>query len=155
MFAGDKACVAGGLAVRLGWEVERPDSGLFSVRLEDVAKPRALFLEGVSQMDSIYEAPALVRPGNDLVLRRIRSLKRCMEACGCKIVTPRYACNLAPGCISSEPTFAGLRKNKKKKTRDPRKRGPKKKRKRGFLWQSLTSLEMQPGAKLLRISRGH
>ena len=75
---------------------------------------------------------ALVRPAFDLVLRRIRSLKRCVQACGCKIETPRYACNLAPGCISSEPTFAGLRKNKKKKTRGPKKRGPRKKREKGF-----------------------
>ena len=51
-------------------------------------------------------------------------------------------------------TFAGLRKNQKKKTRGPKKRGPRKKGKRGFFWQSLTSLEMQPGAKLQRISRG-
>ena len=74
-----------------------------------------LSLEGVSQMDSILpeRLPALVRPAFDLVLRRIRSLKRCVQACGCKIMTPRYACNLAPGCISSEPTFAGLRKNQK------------------------------------------
>ena len=116
-----------------------------------------LSLEGVFQM--AYVLPerllALVRPAFDLVLRRIRSLKRCVQACGCKIMTPRYACNLAPGCISSEPTFAGLRKTKKKKTRGPKKRGPRKKGKRGFLWQSLTSLEMQPGAKLQRISRGH
>ena len=44
-------------------------------------------LEGVSQMDSILPERllALVRPGNDLVLRRIRSLKRCVEACGCNI----------------------------------------------------------------------
>ena len=71
-------------------------------------------------------------------------------------MTPRYACNLAPGCISSEPTFAGLRKNKKKRKQGVPKKGvPKKKKKRGFLWQSLTSLEMQPGAKLQRISRGH
>ena len=71
---------------------------------------------------------ALVRPAFDLVLRRIRSLKRCVQACGCKIMTPRYACNLAPGCISSEPTFAGLRKNKKKKkTRGPKKKGFRKK----------------------------
>ena len=48
----------------------------------------ALSLEGVSKMDRLL---ALVRPGNDLVLRRIRSLKRCVEACGCKIMTPRYA----------------------------------------------------------------
>ena len=34
---------------------------------------------------------ALVRPAFDLVLRRIRSLKRCVLACGCKIETPRYA----------------------------------------------------------------
>ena len=117
---------------------------------------RTLSLEGVSQMVYILpeRLPALVRPAFDLVLRRIRSLKRCVQACGCKIETPRYACNLAPGCISSEPTFAGLRKNKKKKTRGPKKRGPRKKGKRGFLWQSLTSLEMQPGAKLRRISRG-
>ena len=66
---------------------------------------------------------ALVRPAFDLVLRRIQSLKRCVEAYGCKIMTPRYACNLAPGCISSEPTFAGLRKKQKKRRK---KRGPKK-----------------------------
>ena len=113
-------------------------------------------VEGVFQMACILPERllALVRPAFDLVLRRIRSLKRCVQACGCKIETPRYACNLAPGCISSEPTFAGLRKTKKKKTRGPKKRGPRKKGKRGFLWQSLTSLEMQPGAKLQRISRG-
>ena len=52
-----------------------------------------LSLEGVSQM--VYILPerllALVRPAFDLVLRRIRSLKRCAQACGCKIMTPRYA----------------------------------------------------------------
>ena len=80
-----------------------------------------LSLEGVSQMDSILpdRLLALVRPGNDLVLRRIRNLKRCAQACGCNITTPRYACNLAPGCISSEPTFAGPRK----KTKQKRKQG--------------------------------
>ena len=51
-----------------------------------------LSLEGVSQMDSILPERllALVRPAFDLVLRRIRSLKRCVQACGCKIMT-RYA----------------------------------------------------------------
>ena len=106
-------------------------------------------------LDPIHYVTLPKRPAFDLVLRRIRSLKRCVQACGCKIMTPRYACNLAPGCISSEPTFAGLRKNKKKENKGPKKRGPRKKRKRGFLWQSLASLEMQPGAKLRRISRGH
>ena len=52
-----------------------------------------LSLEGVSQM--VYILPerllALVRPAFDLVLRRIQSLKRCVQACGCKIETPRYA----------------------------------------------------------------
>ena len=40
-------------------------------------------------MDSILSDRllALVRPGNDLVLRRIRNL----QACGCNITTPRYA----------------------------------------------------------------
>ena len=110
-----------------------------------------LSLEGVSQMDSIPPGRllTLVRPGNDLVLRRIRNLKRCAQACGCNITTTRYACNLPPGCISSEPSFAGLRKNKKKRGEKmgPKKRVPKK-GKRDFLWQSLTSLEMQPGGKL-------
>ena len=68
-------------------------------------------------------------------------------------MTPRYACNLAPGCISSKPTFAGLRKNKKKRKQEVPKKGvPKKKR---FPLAKLTSLEMQPGAKLQRISRGY
>ena len=35
--------------------------------------------------------PALVRPAFDLVLQRIRSLKRCVQACGCKKMTPRHA----------------------------------------------------------------
>ena len=61
--------------------------------------------------------------------------------------------NLAPGCISSEPSFAGLRK-KKKENKGSQKKGSPKKGKRGFLSQRLTSLEMQPGAKLRRISRG-
>ena len=54
------------------------------------------FLEGVSQMDSIPPGRllALVRPGNDLVLRRIRNLKRCVQACGCNITTPRHACKM-------------------------------------------------------------
>ena len=44
-------------------------------------------------MDSIPPGSllALVRPGNDLVLRRIRNLKRCVQACGCNKTTPRYA----------------------------------------------------------------
>ena len=48
------------------------------------------------QMDSILPERllALVRPAFDLVLRRIRSLKRCAQACGCKIMTPRYACKM-------------------------------------------------------------
>ena len=94
----------------------------------------ALSVEGVFQMAYILPERllALVRPAFDLVLRRIRSLKRCVQACGCKIETPRYACNLAPGCISSEPTFAGLRKNKKKENKGSQKKGSPKKREKGF-----------------------
>ena len=40
--------------------------------------------------------------------------------------------NLAPGCISSEPTFAGLRKNKKKENKGSQKKGSPKKREKGF-----------------------
>ena len=90
-----------------GREVQATVLGVFR-------RQRALSLQGVSQMDSIPPGRllALVRPAFDLVLRRIRSLKRCVK-------------------------------------------GSQQKGKRGFLWQSLTSLEMQPGAKLRRISRGH
>ena len=92
-----------------------------------------LSLEGVFQMAYILPERllALVRPAFDLVLRRIRSLKRCVQACGCKIETPRYACNLAPGCISSEPTFAGLRKTKKKENKGSQKKGSPKKKGKG------------------------
>ena len=81
-------------------------------------------------MDSIPPGRllTLVRPGNDLILRRIRNLKSCAQACGCNITTPRYACNLPPGCISSKPTFARLRKKTKKRRKKKwsRKKGPKK-----------------------------
>ena len=64
-----------------------------SCRLRRTQNIAPLSLEGVSQMDSILPERllALVRPAFDLVLRRIRSLKRCVQACGCKIMTPRYA----------------------------------------------------------------
>ena len=44
-------------------------------------------------MDSIPPGRllTLVRPGNDIVLRRIQNLKCCVQACGCNITTPRYA----------------------------------------------------------------
>ena len=102
-----------------------------------------LSLEGVSQMDSILpeRLPALVRPAFDLVLRRIRSLKRCVQACGCKIMTPRYA-----------PQFGSRLHFKRcqplpKETPFPL--GPL----FSFFWFFLSpakvgSLEMQPGAKL-------
>ena len=108
-------------------------SAPFFSRREKIRSDEPLSVEGVFQM--VYILPerllALVRPAFDLVLRRIRSLKRCVEACGCKIETPRYACNLAPGCISSEPTFAGLRKTKKE-NKGSKKKGSPKKREKGF-----------------------
>ena len=100
-----------------------------------------------------------MRPREDALLKAERLYHRRLidhlEACGCKIKKPldMLAIWLQVGCISSKPTFAGLTKNKKKKKGVPKK-GPKKKGK-GFLWQSLTSLEMQPGAKLQRRSTGH
>ena len=66
-------------------------------------------------MDSILPERllALVRPAFDLVLRRIRSLKRCVQACGCKIMTPRYACKMPSSCVSAR------RANKTGKKRKP------------------------------------
>ena len=59
--------------------------------------------------------------------------------------------NLAPGCISSDVKLCRAKKKpKKKKTRGPKKRG---KREKGFPLAKL-DIEMQPGAKLRRISRG-
>ena len=101
--------------------------------------------EGVFQMDSILpeRLPALVRPAFDLVLRRIRSLKRCVQACGCKIMTPRYA-----------PQF-GSRLHFTKETPFPFFSGTPFFGTPFFLffWFFLSpakvgSLEMQPGAKL-------
>ena len=62
------------------------------VQCRESLHSRYLFLEGVSQMVYILfeRLLTLVRPAFDLVLRRIRSLKRCVQAC-CKIETPRYA----------------------------------------------------------------
>ena len=75
-------------AVLQALSVLRPDS-----RQAPIPCASPLSLEGVSQMDSILpeRLPALVRPAFDLVLQRIQSLKRCVQACGCKIMTPRYA----------------------------------------------------------------
>ena len=57
-------------------------SGPHRRRAAGLAAAQALSLEGVSQM--VYILPerllALVRPAFDLVLRRIRSLKRCVQA---------------------------------------------------------------------------
>ena len=65
-------------------------------------------------MDSILpdRLLALVRPGNDLVLRRIRNLKRCVEACGCKIMTPRYACKMPRSCVSARRAKKAGKKRK-------------------------------------------
>ena len=117
----------------------------------------ALSLEGVSQMDSILPERllALVRPAFDLVLRRIRSLKRCVQACGqnsgpkiCAAIWLQVAFQAMSSFAKGNPfsLFFG----------DP------------FFWDPLFSfflfflspakvgsLEMQPGAKLRRISWGH
>ena len=73
-----------------------------------------LSLEGVSQMAYILPERllALVRPAFDLVLRRIRSLKRCVQACGCKIMTPRYACKMP--CVSARRAKITGKKKKAK-----------------------------------------
>ena len=82
-------------------------------------KTRApLSLEGGSEMDSILPQRllALVPPGNDLVLRRIQSLKRCVQACGCKIMTPRYACKMPSSCVSARRAKKTGKKRKPSQT---------------------------------------
>ena len=101
-------------------------------------------------MDSILpeRLPALVRPAFDLVLRRIRSLKRCVQARGCKIETPRYA-----------PQFGSRLHFKRcqalpKETPFPFFRGPLFLGPLVFFFlfflspAKVGSLEMQPGAKM-------
>ena len=69
-------------------------------------------------MDSILPERllALVRPGNDLVLQRVRSLKRCVQACGCKIMTPRYACKMPSSCVSARRAKKTRKKRKPSQT---------------------------------------
>ena len=101
---------------------------------KDLDDTSALSLEGVSQMGSILPERllALVRPAFDLVLRRIRSLKRCVQACGCKIMTPRYAPQFGSRLHFKRANLCrAKKKTKKKKTRGPQKRGPRKRGKRG------------------------
>ena len=70
--------IVGGVQRRESRESNRGGSSMQGIP----AFPVSLCLEGVSQM--VYILPerllALVRPAFDLVLRRIRSLKRCVQA---------------------------------------------------------------------------
>ena len=72
-------------------------------------------------MDSILPARllALVRPAFGLVLRRIRSLKRCVQACGCKIMTPRYACKMPSSCVSARRAKKTGKKKEAKPNQKP------------------------------------
>ena len=80
-------------------------------------------------MDSIPPGRllALVRPGNDLVLRRIRSLKRCVQACGCKIMTPRYAPQFGSRLHFKRANLCRAKKKQKKKEKWSPKKGSQKK----------------------------
>ena len=75
---------------------------------------------------------ALVRPAFDLVLRRIRSLKRCVQACGCKIETPRYALQFGSRLHFKRANLCRAKKNKKKENKGSQKKGSPKKREKGF-----------------------
>ena len=91
----------------------------------DAAELKQLFdsvgarLEGVLQMVYMLpeRLPALVRPAFDLVLRRIRSLKRCVQACGCKIMTPRYACKMPSSCVSARRAKKNMEKKRQPKAK--------------------------------------
>ena len=69
-----------GRAVKRGWG--EPSNEVGRAIKRGWASHSTLSLEGVSQMVYILpeRLPALVRPAFDLVLRRIRSLKRCVQA---------------------------------------------------------------------------
>ena len=85
-------CRAGAAGLQCG-QVARQELNTSGTCVEVPWNWQPLSVEGVFQMAYILPERllALVRPAFDLVLRRIRSLKRCVEACGCKIMTPRYA----------------------------------------------------------------
>ena len=93
----------------------------------------ALSLEGVSQM--VYILPerllALVRPAFDLVLRRIRSLKRCAQACGCKIETPRYAPQFGSRLHFKRANLCRAKKKQKKRKQGVPKKGVPEKKGKG------------------------
>ena len=71
---------------------------------------------------------ALVRPAFDLVLRRIRSLKRCVQACGCKIETPRYAPQFGSRLHFKRANLCRAKKKQKKENKGSQKKGSPKKR---------------------------
>ena len=75
---------------------------------------------------------ALVRPAFDLVLRRIRSLKRCVQACGCKIETPRYALQFGSRLHFKRANLCRAKKKQKKENKGSQKKGSPKKREKGF-----------------------
>ena len=75
---------------------------------------------------------ALVRPAFDLVLRRIRSLKRCVQACGCKIMTPRYALQFGSRLHFKRANLCRAKRKQKKRKQGVPKKGVPKKREKGF-----------------------
>ena len=78
-------------------------------------------LEGIPQTDFIAPGRVLtlVRPGNDLVLQRIRNLKCCVQASGCNITTPRYACKMPRSCVSARRAKKPGKKGQEKRVPRP------------------------------------
>ena len=86
-----------------------------SCKVQSPAKTRPLSLEAIPETDSIAPGRVLtlVRPGNDLVLRRIRN--QTFAACRRVAATkrpPRYACNLPRSCVSARQACKKKRKEK-------------------------------------------
>ena len=85
-------------------------------------------------MDSIPPGRllTLVRPGNNLVLRRIRYLKRCVQACDCNITTTRCLQFGSRLHFKRANLCRAKKKQKKKEEKGFPKKGSRKKRERGF-----------------------
>ena len=100
-------------------------------------------------MDSILPERllALVRPAFDLVLRRIRSLKRCAQACGCKIINRRYACKMPSSCVSARRAKKQGKKKKAKPNQPESQPGAKPNQPESQPGAKPNQPESQPGAK--------
>ena len=71
------------------------------------------------------------KQGTSLYILLLRSLKRCVQACGCKIETPRYALQFGSRLHFKRANLCRAKKNKKKENKGSQKKGVPEKKEKG------------------------